>query len=392
MSGPSVLMVATIHRTLEYFLRPLALDLRSRGWKVDGMAAGAGSSPICRSAFDQVWDVAWSRSPWDHHNALAVGQVRRIVARGSYDLVHVHTPIASFATRLALRTLPTRPVLVYTTHGFHFMEGSRHPMAAAWRTLERLAGPWTDHLVVLTEEDRRQALRIGIVDERRIQYMEGIGLDLGRYRPDQVTEADVEAVRHELGLRPSDRLFTMMARFDANKRHRDVFDALVLLGRQDVHLALLGDGPQLTRTRALVDRLGLGDRVHFLGFRPEVRPLISAATALLLVSRREGLPRSVMEAMAMGTPVIGSDTRGIRDLLADGRGLLVPVGAPSQLAQAMSDVMSDPDAAGRRAAAASAYTTKLDLARIIALHEQCYRDLLSARRGAPDSGGRSCGW
>ena len=99
-----VLFITTIPITLEAFFLRFARHFRARGWRVDAMSNGVSTSLECIEAFDQVWDIDWARSPFTPSNLFHSPQkVREIVQREQYDLVHTHTPVASFVTRLALR-------------------------------------------------------------------------------------------------------------------------------------------------------------------------------------------------------------------------------------------------------------------------------------------------
>ncbi|MBR1672964.1 MAG: glycosyltransferase, partial [Fretibacterium sp.] len=120
---PKLLIVATVAATLRAFLLPYVRHFRSRGWRVDALARDATLDPECRGAFDACHDAAFSRKPWALRDIRGLNNsIRALVTREGYDIVHTHTPVASFVTRLALRTLPqeTRPKVVYTAHGFHF--------------------------------------------------------------------------------------------------------------------------------------------------------------------------------------------------------------------------------------------------------------------------------
>ena len=121
-----ILVVATIPLTIKSFLIPYAEYFRSIGWIVDGMANGISKCDACREAFDHVWDVNWSRKPHDLKNLVdAPRMIRKIVSENGYALVHVHTPVAGFVTRLALRNQKERShtKVIYTAHGVHFFEG-----------------------------------------------------------------------------------------------------------------------------------------------------------------------------------------------------------------------------------------------------------------------------
>ena len=111
--------------------------------------------------------------------------------------------------------------------------------------------------------------------------------------------------------------------------------------------------------------------------RIKARVGIVSAAAAVLPSEREGLPRSVLEAMAMGTPVIGADVRGTRDLLAGGCGTLVPVGDTEALAGAFSAIFSAPASCGQHVARASEKVKDYAIERLQEMHEALYARLLS---------------
>jgi len=376
---PNLLMVTTVPATLQAFLLPFAAHFRARGWRVDAMANGVSAAPDCVSAFDRVWDMPWARNPLHPRNFITtLKRVRAIAAREGYDLIHVHTPVASFVTRLALRRMrgQSGPRVIYTAHGFHFYDGGPRVKGALFRKLEQWAGCWTDYLVVINREDEQAALRYGIVPPERLRYMPGIGVDTGRYNASAVSPNDVARVRQELGLAPTDRLFLMVAELIARKRPFDALHAFARLQRPEAHLALAGPGPGMGELKQLAARLGIAQRVHFLGFRRDIPALIQSSVASLLTSEQEGLPRSVMESMCQAVPVIGSKIRGMTDLLGDGRGLLVPVGDVQGFADAMAWVLDhsgDAQALGLRGRAGMA---AYELGNIVLLHEKLYDEAL----------------
>ncbi|MCC6417364.1 MAG: glycosyltransferase family 4 protein [Gemmataceae bacterium] len=382
---PSLLMVTTVPETLRAFLLPFADHFRQQGYRLDALARGVSQDADCVRAFDHVWDVDWTRNPLSPGNLRAARQVREIVARAGYDLVHVHTPVAAFGTRFALRGLRRtgRPRVLYTAHGFHFYQGGPRVRCAVFRTLERVAAQWTDYLIVINREDEEAARRYRLAAPGRLRYMPGIGVDTTRYGSASVPESAVAHRREELGLSPSDALLLMVAEFIPRKRHRDVLQAFARLNRRDGVLALAGTGPLLEKMKGLASVLGIADRVRFLGFRRDIPALARAAAALLLPSEQEGLPRSVMEAMAMGVPVIGSRIRGMTDLLEDGCGLLVPVGDVAGLAQAMTRILDHPQEARAMGERARRRAADYDLRHIIALHETLYDEALREPHAAP---------
>jgi glycosyltransferase involved in cell wall biosynthesis len=375
-----LLMVTTIPGTLRSFLLPFAAHFRRLGWQVDAMACGVSTSIECQQGFDRVWDVEWSRNPLDPRNLLAAPSViREIVERERYDLVHVHTPVAAFVTRYALKDLRARigTKVIYTAHGFHFCSGGQPIKNAVFIAVEKLAAKWTDRLVTINQEDKAAVERYGLLPAEQAYYMPGIGVDLTYYDPAMVTDDRVAALDRELGIDRQTPLLLCVAEFTPNKRHQDIIAAVAKLGRSDVHLALAGSGPQMEPMQKLAAELGVSERVHFLGNRSDIPVLMRAASAKLLVSAREGLPRSVMEALALGLPTIGTKTRGTQDLLADGCGLLVDVGDVAGLAGAITEILDRPELSrslsqrGRERIGAFAVEVIIDL------HEKLYAEALA---------------
>lgn len=155
-----ILIVTTIPSTINAFLLPFVEHFRAHGWKVDAMARGISANAQCLAAFDQVWDIEWSRNPLNPLNLIAAPQIiQKIVEKEKYDLVHVHTPVAAFVARYALKNLKKRlnTKVIYTAHGFHFYQGGKALKNALFLALEKLAGYWTDYLVVINREDQAAA-------------------------------------------------------------------------------------------------------------------------------------------------------------------------------------------------------------------------------------------
>lgn len=376
-----LLIVTTVNNMMRDFLLPFARHYRALGWTVDGMARRDDTYHACAAAFDHMWEIGWSRNPLELSNLVGnVRTVRATVCREGYDLVHVHTPIAAFLTRFALRDLRAQGKIrvIYTAHGFHFRKGAPPAQNAAFLPMEKLAGRWTDYLVVINREDEAAARRHRIVPSGRIRHMPGIGLNTGHYSSDAVSSEAVMRVRHELGLSPTDPLFLMIAEFTPNKRHCDAIRAFAQLECSRAHLALAGEGEQMEPVRQLVAELGIAGRIHFLGYRKDIPALTRASVATLLVSGREGLPRSVMESLCLETPVIGTRIRGINDLVTGECGWLIDVGDVAALARAMAEVIENPDEAQARGRRGRSTMAAYDLQNILALHDSLYAEALGA--------------
>jgi glycosyltransferase involved in cell wall biosynthesis len=337
------------------------------------MASGISLSEPCIAAFDRIWEARWSRNPLDLRNVLQSPQVRAVISENRYDIVHVHTPVAGFVVRLALRRVPSsrRPRVVYTAHGFHFHPRGRRWRNAAFLTLERIADRWTDDLIVINREDLDAARRYGLAAHGRLHYIPGIGVDVPELRT-RCSPGDRLRMRRNLGLEPGDHLFAMVAELNTEKRHLDALLALKMLSRPTVHIAFAGTGPLRDALERRARRLGVDARVHWLGFTRDVPALLGASAGILLPSEREGLSRTILEALALGVPVIGTRIRGIRELIEDERGLLIEVGDVRELARAMEWLIENPSAAEEMSQRARGAVTGYSLDHVLEAHWDLY--------------------
>jgi glycosyltransferase involved in cell wall biosynthesis len=345
-SDKKVLVVTTVPITLTSFLLPLTRALRAQGWQVDALSAGASAWPGLEGEFDALFDVEWSRklSSFRHYPRIA-HRLRRLVAARGYDVVHVHTPIASFMTRFALRKT-TGLRMIHTAHGFHFyraQDASEARRGRLFRRAEQLCLHWTDDLIVMNDEDeisaRELLASIAGVDGRTratLHRIDGIGIELSDWTP-QPLSADREAqLRQEYQLPPEAFTVVTIAELNDNKRHNMLLDAIALLTATSPHLRFLfvGTGPLDQQLHNRVDAENLP--VSFTGqiSHELLRELLKLCNLGLLVSEREGLPRSLMEICAAGVPIAGTRTRGIIDEVLDERAL-----AHEATAEAVADLV-----------------------------------------------------
>lgn len=380
--SPRLLFVATVAVTVRHFLRPYAEHFRARGWRVEAAANGLVGDQASAAAFDAVHDLPLSRSVRDVGGLVrgwrAVGTAIR-AARP--DIVHVHTPIASFLVRLAVHRMPDgeRPLVVYTAHGFHFHAAGRWLTNAVFLLAERVAGRWTDRLVVINDEDEQAARRHRLVPPGDLVHMPGIGLDTTAYAPGRVDPAAVARYRRDLGLGDVDPYFVVVGEFSRNKRQADAIEALARLDHREAVLVLVGSGPGRPALEALARERDVADRVRFTGLIADVPAVLAAAVALVATSKREGLSRSVMEALALEVPVIASTARGNAELVGeDGR--VFTTGDVEALVRWMDwflDHRAEAAAMGR--SGRRRMVEQYDLAALFRRHERLYDELLAER-------------
>ncbi len=381
-AGVSLLVVATVSHTIRHFLLPYAAHFRALGWRVDAAASGAIDDGALREAFDHIHELPLSRSILDLGGLVRGERVVSEVLASGPDLVHVHTPIASFVTRLAVRRMSAdrRPRIAYTAHGFHFYRGGPPVANLAFLAAEKVAGRWTDRLIVINEEDYAAAQRHRLVAPNRLVRMPGIGVDTDTYSRSRVDPQRVAQAREDLGIEPAAPLFLSVAELSRRKRGGDIIEALALTRHREAALVFAGDGHERERLESLVNRRGLRDRVRFAGNVDDVRPLVGSATALVLASDREGLARSIMEALALEVPVIASTARGNLELVDSDSGFIFPVGDIQKLAERMDWLLDHPVEGlqmGRHGRLRM--VEKYEMRKLILLHEDLYRGMLAER-------------
>jgi glycosyltransferase involved in cell wall biosynthesis len=379
----TLLHVATVPAAIRNFFIPYADHFRQRGWTVLAAARDClGVEPI-EQAFDGTYDVPFSRSIFDPSNVVrALPAVQRLLDATRPDLVHVHTPIASFVTRLAVRRIPPtiRPAIAYTAHGFHFHAAGNPVFNRVFETAERIGGRWTDRLIVINDEDERAALRLRIVPRQRLIRMPGVGIDTSVYARSRVEPEQIALLRQTIGIASQAPLFTSVAELHPNKRHERTIEALSRMTHPGTHLAIAGDGEMRGQLESAARRFGVWERVHFLGFVGDIRPLVATSTAVVLSSEREGLARTLMEALSLEVPVIASDARGNAELVGADGGFIVPNGEPEGLARAMDRLVAEPELAGTmgrrgRSRMVDHYSQEA----VIAMHEAMYAAMLRER-------------
>lgn len=371
--------------TVEAFLLPFARHFRSLGWRIDVLTRAATQRPGIAASFDTLYNITWSRKPFalaDHFDTW--NRVRRIVVEGGYRVVHVHTPIAAFVTRYALRSMhpESRPVIIYTAHGFHFYRGQPLLSHTIFKALEATAAPWTDYLVTINEEDYAAAKLFKGIRPERVRLIPGIGVDTGLFSRDSVPAGEAERIRRELNVDPDAFLIAMVAEFSAVKRHEHLLRALALVRDSRAVAVFAGSGELEPRLRRLAEELGVADRVRWVGFRHDIPAILAASDVLALVSEREGLPRSILEAMSMGVPVIGTQTRGITDAVGD-TGWLVGKHDIEALARTIDDAAADRSEVRRRGdLARQRACNKFALADVLSAYEALYAEALGITEAA----------
>ena len=350
-----VCQLCAVDFTLEKFLLPLVDGMRAEGWDVVAVCSEGSAVPRLRERGYRVETVSIARSMNPFSALRALLGLLRLFRRERFDVLHAHTPVAALIGRLAAR-MAGIPLVVYTAHGFYFHEGMAPRQYRLFVALERLAGRWTDLLFTQSAEDARTAVAEGIMPAARVLAI-GNGVDAGRFFPAAAEPS--AAVRAALGIAADAYVVGMVGRLVREKGVGEFLAAARILAARYPALCFLLVGERLPSDHAAgvadefaAARAALGDRLVTPGLRDDIPQMMQAMDLFCLPSWREGMPRTIIEAMMMSRPVVATDIRGSREEVVDGEtGLLVPVRSPDELAAAIERFVRDPGW-GRRLGAA----------------------------------------
>ena len=297
-----------------------------------------------------------------------VGRLPALVGRRGIGLVHAHSPYPAIGARLGLRG---RGRLVYTEHNVW----ERYHRATYWGNV--LTFPRNHHVFAVSEQVRTSIQYPGPLRALRMPPVETL-----YHGPDPATLAlasAVDGVREELGIPEGVPVVGTVAHLKPHKGHQHLLRAAaeVRRARPDARFVLVGRGPLESELRQLTSRLGLDGSVVLTGFRDDALRIASAFDLFVLPSEHEGLPIALLEAMAIGKPVVVTRVGGNAEVVEDGvNGLVVPPENPPALAGAITLLLRDPPLRERLGEAARRRAADFDIRTAIRRMEEVYEEML----------------
>lgn len=279
-------------------------------------------------------DVLGRRPGWDRACARRMRQLQR-KSQPAAVIAHQFTPFFYAAWGRGPRL---RPPLAFVEHGrFHPDRPS-----FARRVFHLVMLRRRDRVVAVGQSVRQALMRNEGIPGRRIRVIYN-GIPVERFRRDEEARCRLRAA---WGLSPGDFVVLQVARLDRLKDHPTAIRAAHRLRNESLRWLFVGDGPERAAIESEITRLGLQGRVRLLGERRDIPELLSAADAFVLTSISEGIPVTVLEAMAAGLPVAATRVGGLPELVREGEtGLLVAPSDPEGVAQALRVIMADRDRA-----------------------------------------------
>lgn len=250
------------------------------------------------------------------NNYIAYKNLMTLLNKKNFDVIHCNTPIGGVLGRLCGKKAGVHKV-IYTAHGFHFYEGASFINRTVFKWAEMWMARYTDAIITMNEEDYQAAQKFKLRNNGKVYYVPGVGVDTEMY---QLKNVDSKELRVSLGLSSDDIVLIAMGDLIDRKNYASSIKAIAKANNQKLHFLICGKGPKLEALQKLASDLGVEKQIHFLGFRTDIKELLTIADIFLFTTYQEGLPRSMMEAMSAGLPCIASKVRGNVDLIQEGVG------------------------------------------------------------------------
>lgn len=332
-----ILYITTIGATMSFF-ESFIKQMSENGNTID-IATNIERSSVSEFFYNlgcKVYPISFSRNPFTKDNIQAYKQIKSVIDGGRYDIIHCHTPVAAMLSRLAARKVRKRgSKVLYTAHGFHFYKRAPLFNWLIYFPIEWICSFFTDVLITINKEDFTFAKKY--MHAKKVEYVPGVGLDIDKV---ENVSVDRKLKREELGIKDDEIAVLSVGELNDNKNHETVIRAIAKLNDKNITYIICGTGEKDTYLRNLAKELGI--KLILTGFRNDVIEICKSCDIFAFPSKREGLPVSVMEAMATGLPIICSDIRGNVDLVTDGEnGFLCNVTDADEFSEKIRKLVDD---------------------------------------------------
>jgi len=291
--------------------------------------------------------------------------LKKILKELKPDIVATHSSKAGYLGRLVCSKLKISNI--FTVHGWAFTSGVPFMKRSIYLMLEKLVGLYTDHIITVSDFDRKLGLKYKIVKSTQIETIHNGTPDF-RNDNNPKNNGQFRAV--------------MVARFQDQKDHLTLFKALKRLKHLPVVVDLIGDGPRQKEFEILARKWEIENKVNFLGSKDDVAPFLNGSDIFLLISNYEGLPLSICEAMSCALPIIASDVGGVNEMINEGgNGYLIPKGNDELLSDKLSYLISSPELVHRMGLESrKTFEEKFSIQQMVSATNKYYRKVYESNK------------
>jgi glycosyltransferase involved in cell wall biosynthesis len=347
-----ILHICAVGFTVKNLLQPQINYFLSQGLSVEVACSPGSEMEQLQQRGYAIHPILIERQITPTSNLTSIYQLTQLMRERHYDLVHVHTPIAAVLGRIAAKLAGVKRI-VYTAHGFPFHERSSKNQYRFYFNVEKFSALLTDLILSQSYEDVMTAQKSGLCPPEKIRYL-GNGVDIDRFNRDRLNAAEQAQLRASLGIPDTANLIVgTIGRLTRKKGSGDLIEAgaKLLTKFPDLHILVIGGqlstDPEPFQLELVerIHKLGLEKHVTLTGYREDTPELLGLLDIFTLPTfTHEGLPRSILEAMSMGLPVVATDIRGCREAIVhEETGLIIPPQNSEKLAEALSKLLSNHD-------------------------------------------------
>ena len=285
-----ILIAASNMVHINNFHRPYINEFREAGHDVYIMAGGEGAD----------FNIPFKKRSLSVKNLRLSAKIKKIIKKEQFDVIYLHTTLAAFWIRFAIKGLKKRPIVVNTVHGYLFGKGFSSLHNKIYLMCEKMMRRVTDDIVVMNDEDFKIAkennLALG-----EIYKIDGMGIDFSKKNIEKAS--------------PSHPPRNLVYVGELNKRKNQIFLVKAMKKLPDMKLMLVGDGKERKAIEKYIKKEGLDERVKITGFTKNVGEYLKSADLYVSASTIEGLPFNILEAMEAGLPIVATNIKGQADVL-----------------------------------------------------------------------------
>lgn len=340
-----ICQVCAVDFTLKNFLLPLIDGMKNEGWRVDAVCSHGDYVQGLKEKGYEIKNISIPRNLNPIKIVKSIYLLYKLFKFEKYDVVHTHTPIASIIARLAAK-LSGIKLVIYTAHGFYFHDQMPRVKFYIFLYLEKIAALFTNILFTQSLEDALLAVEYNFLPKEKVYHI-GNGVDVKKFNPNNFKNSSL--LRLELKI-PHDafvigciaRLVKEKGLIEFLKSAKEISDSF-----ENVYFVIIGERLQSDHNSnidryILAAKKDMGKHIKFLGLREDVPRLLSIMDLYCLPSWREGMPRSIIEAMMMGKPVLATNIRGSREQVINNKtGILVSIKSSLELKNAMIELINN---------------------------------------------------
>ena len=339
LKGAKVLFLCSTDNMIWQFLVSHVKDLEDYGAHVDCVCSKTGFwfNQLAENYKLNMIDIPMCRIPWKIKNFKAYRSLVKLQKKNKYDIVFCQQPVGGMLGRLIGRKFKI-PV-IYTAHGFFFFKGNNLFRNLLFKTAEKTMARWTDTIITMNDEDFEAANKFKC---KNVYKINGIGLDLDKY---DSGEFDAEKFKQSLGIQPNEKIILSVSEFIKRKNYATMIKTFAKLVKEkdNVKYVVCGTGERFAKIKNLAEKLGVLDKIKFLGYRTDIDKIMRVSDVFYHQSFHEGLTMSVIEAMHFGLPVVVSNVRGNKDLIDEIGGFVTNSKDVDKQKEALLYLLNNPD-------------------------------------------------